>query len=112
MRIKFEEQGGVAYFPGLSRPFTLGDDDLSEEEAGELKRLADAARFFDLPSSVGSPARGAADYKQYTLTIDGEGESRTVRIVEPVTDADLAALLKFVRTKVYAARARERSPRE
>ena len=75
MRIKFSQTGGLAYLPGLNKPVTIEVDHLDKGEAEELKRLVQDARFFDLPAAIGAPARGAADYQQYILTVEDGGRS-------------------------------------
>ncbi|HEX8706716.1 MAG TPA: protealysin inhibitor emfourin [Pyrinomonadaceae bacterium] len=110
MRIRFEEKGGIAFFPGLSQPIAFGTDQLGEEEMGQLRQLIDAARFFELPATVGAPSPGAADYKQYTITIEDHGKSHTVRLLDPVSDPDLGALLNFIRGQARASRSPKRTP--
>lgn len=95
MQVQFKMEGGIAYFPGLSKPVTFDTEKLSKEQASELKRRIEAARFFDLPSTVGAPARGAADYRQYTITVE-DGRRRTVRVIEPIQDAQVAALVEYL----------------
>lgn len=104
MRLAFTMEGGIASFPGLSRPVTLDSDHLSQEEAGELERLVQAARFFDRPTRVGVPPRGAADYRRYTITIADGGRRHTVQVVEPVEDPDLQRLLAYLQAKAKALR--------
>jgi hypothetical protein len=36
MRVQLKIEGGIAYFPGLSRPRVIESDKLSKEEAAEL----------------------------------------------------------------------------
>ena len=62
MRIQFKMEGGIASFPGLSKPITIDSDQLPQQESDELKRLVNTTHFFDLPAVIGSPAPGAADY--------------------------------------------------
>jgi len=45
MRIQFKMEGGIAYFPGLSKPITIDSDQLPTQESDELKRLVNATRF-------------------------------------------------------------------
>jgi len=97
MRVQFKAEGGVAFFPGLSKPKTIDSDDLSPAEAAKLKRLVTAARFYDLPADPPQRA-GAADYRQYTITIE-DGRRHTVRLADPVEDPDLQALLDFLSEK-------------
>jgi hypothetical protein len=98
MRVQFKTEGGVAFFPGLSKPTIIDGDDLPPKEAAELKRLAAAARFFGLPADP--PRRtGAADYRQYTITIEDGQRSHTVRLADPIEDPDLQALVDFLSEK-------------
>jgi hypothetical protein len=99
----------MAFFPGLREPFMFDTDQLSGGEAAQLKELVGTARFFELPSSVGAPQSGAMDYKEYSLSIEDDEKSHTVRLVEPVADANLANLLNFIREKVRAVRAAKRT---
>ncbi len=99
MRIQFKMEGGIAYFPGLSKPITIDTNELPEQEADELKRLVNATRFFDLPAVIGSPAPGAADYRQYTITIEDNGKQHTVRLTDPIVDPNLQALLTYLKTR-------------
>ena len=55
MRVIFQSEGGIAHFPGLSRPVTIDGDQLPEQAAVELRALIEAARLFDQPAQVGSP---------------------------------------------------------
>src|SRR2546428_11651518 len=91
--------GGIAYFPGLSKPILIDSDKLPREESDELKRLVNATHFFDLPPVVGSPPPGAADYRQYTITIEDEGKQHTVRLTDPIEDPHLHALLTHLKTR-------------
>ena len=108
MRIEFSQTGGIGYFPGLNKPVTVEVDHLDKEEAEELKRLVEAARFFDLPAAIGAPARGAADYQQYILTVEDGGRQHTVRVLVPVEDVALQELVRAVQKHVKAARAADR----
>jgi Emfourin len=112
MRIDFTQGGGLGYFPGLNKPVTIEVDRLEASEAEELKRLVEAAHFFDLRATIGAPAQGAADYQYYVLTVEDRGRQHTVRIFIPVEDVTLQDLIHAVQKQVKAARAigRETSP--
>jgi hypothetical protein len=97
MRIQFKIEGGIAYFPGLSQPLTLDSAQLSQNDAAELKRLIDQTQFFDLPEQVGTPPRGAADYYIYTVTIEEDGRSHTVRMTDFVQEPKLKELLNLLK---------------
>ena len=99
MKIQFKMDGGIAAFPGLSKPVLVDSDALSADDAAQLQQLVNAARFFDLPAKVGQPLRGAADYRTYTITIEDGKQRRTVSIVDPIEDANLAALIDYLKAK-------------
>jgi hypothetical protein len=104
MQIQFIMQGGIAYIPRLREPMMLESDQLPVQEAEELKRLVKATDFFQLPTVVGAPSPGAADYYRYTITIQDEGKHHTVQLIEPVKDPNLQALLSYLRARRSAAR--------
>jgi hypothetical protein len=98
MRVQLKMEGGLAYFPGLSKPITIDTDALPAEEVDKLKQLLNAAHFFDLPSVINTAAPGAADYHQYTLTVDDDSKHHTVRLTDPIGDSNLQALLTYLKT--------------
>jgi hypothetical protein len=104
MRVQLKIEGGLAHFPGLSQPTLIDGAALPAEEADELRRLVEAARFFDRPSTVGAPSPGAADYRRYTISIEEGGRQHTVTLVDPVADPDLQKLLRFLQAKARALR--------
>ncbi len=104
MRIQFKMEGGIAYFPGLSKPITIDSDQLPKQESDELKRLVNATRFFDLPIAMGLPSPGAADYRQYTITIQDEGKQHTVHLTDLIEDPNLQALLAYLRARRSATK--------
>jgi UTP-glucose-1-phosphate uridylyltransferase len=104
MRVEFQTEGGIAHFPGLSRPVVIESDVLAEEDARELKRLVEAARFFERPTVVGAPRCGAADYRQYTIIVEEEGRQHTIQLADPVEDPALQELLRFLQTRARALR--------
>jgi hypothetical protein len=99
MRIQFKMEGGIASFPGLSKPITIDSDQLPQQESDELKRLVNATHFFNLPAVIGSPAPGSADYFLYTITMQDDGKQHTVRLTDPIEDPNLRALLTYFRTR-------------
>lgn len=99
MRIEFKMEGGFAHFPGLSKPVRIDADQLSREESAQLEQLVQKARFFDLPGKVNVARKGAADYYQYTITIQMDKQSHTIKLVDPVEDTNLNELLLFLKKK-------------
>jgi hypothetical protein len=99
LRIEFKTEGGFAHFPGLSKPVVIDTDQLSQEESAKLEQLVHRARFFDLPGKVNAPRKGAADYYQYTITIQMGKQSHTIKLVDPVEDTNLNELINFLRKK-------------
>lgn len=95
MRIAFSVDGGIASFPGLRRPVQLDCDALPREQAERLRSLVARARFFT--AAVPDAPPRAADTRTYTLEIDDGRQCRTLRIPEPVADADLRALIAEIR---------------
>ena len=97
MRVQFKVEGGLAYFPGLSKPHVLDSDDLPAAQADRLRQLVDAADFFQQPAAARTLPKGAADYQQYTITVEDGRRRRTIRLTDPIRDADLAALVEYLR---------------
>ena len=107
MRVQFKTDGGFAYLPGLSKPVTIDTDGLTPEEAGKLERLVEAAGFFELPATS-DPPRGGADLRTYTISATSSGRGHTVRIVEPVENPQLQALVDYLSEKARELRAGSR----
>lgn len=105
MYIELSQTGGVSHFPGLSKPVTLDIDLLAEAEQTELRRLIDAAQFFNLPDTLGTPAPGAADYQYIILTIVDGKHQRTVRVLVPVENVPLRELIQNIRKHLKAIHA-------
>jgi hypothetical protein len=106
MQVTFQSEGGIAHFPGLSRPTTMASDQMTAPQAAELRDLVEAAGFFERPAQVGKPAPGAADYRQYTITVDADDRRHTVKLIEPVDDPDLQRLVRFLQEQAKALRAK------
>jgi len=107
MRVHFTVGGGVAYLPGLAKPVVIDSDQLTKADVAELKRLVDAANFFALPSKINPPRPGAADYVQYTVTIEQGEQRHTVEWTDLAEEPNLQQLRIFLQAKAKAARAGE-----
>jgi hypothetical protein len=108
MRVQFAMEGGIAYFPGLSQPVVIDSAALPPEEADELQQLVNATRFFELPTNVGTPPWGAADYRQYTIRIEDGERSHAIQLSDPVEDPHLQKLIRFLQAKARDIRRGER----
>ena len=108
MRIEFATEGGMAYFPGLSKPTVLETDEMEAAEAKRLEGLVEAAGFFGLPVEANAPGRGAADYQRYTVSIERGEQRHSVRFVDPIEDADQRALVNALRALAKERRGGER----
>jgi hypothetical protein len=97
----------------LNKPVAIEIDRLEASEAEEWKRLVEAAHFFDLPTTIGTPACGSADYQYYVLTGEDSGQRHTVHILTLIEDVTLQALMHAIQKQVKAVCAvgREASPK-
>jgi hypothetical protein len=97
MRVELKTEGGFAVFPGLNKPLVIDSRKLSAEDAAELSQKLEALHFFDLPVEASSPAPGAADYRQYTITVQDGQRRHTVKATEPVQNGDLQQFIAYLR---------------
>jgi hypothetical protein len=97
MRVVLQQEGGLA---GLVHPPLVVDSkQLAPEQQRELDQLIVECNFFQLPADGPTPPQGAADYLTYTLTVEREQQTHSIRVADPVTDAALAALIAFVKRR-------------
>ena len=99
MRVELRTEGGIAFFPGLNKPIVLNSNDLSKAQAAKLQQLLDSTRFFELPAASRSVPKGAADMRRYTITVEDGRRRRTVRLVDPIEDTQLQALIEFLQER-------------
>lgn len=93
MRITLRQEGGIAHFPGLARPRVLDTASLPEDDARFVEELVDAAKLFSRPEV---PVTPGADRRTYHITVERDGESRTLSLQDPL-DRELSALVARVR---------------
>ncbi len=103
VRIRLQVEGGIAHFPGLARGREVVLERLPAEDARTAHALIERAHLRSLPGVVGAAPKGAADFRQYTLTLIENGKEHTVRIIEPIEDEALAQLVTFVQRHASAA---------
>lgn len=109
MRVELRTEGGIAFFPGLSKPVVIDDATLSAQQADELDRLLDETAFFEQPERVGTAVLGAADYRSYTISVDDGERQHTITLTEPIQDVRLQELLQFLQTQAKEQRAQARA---
>lgn len=90
MRIIFERTGG---FTGIALRTTVQTEALPETEADELCGMVDSASFFDLPTTIRSPARGA-DQFEYRLTVEADQRRHTIQVGDTAAPDSLQPLLR------------------
>jgi Emfourin len=93
MRITLLRTGGVT---GLRKETSLDTDRLPPERAARLAECVDSCRFFDLPAPEG---KGHPDRFQFFLTVDREGQERTISFHEGSEPKEIAPLLRELRTE-------------
>lgn len=108
MRIEFKTEGGIAYFPGLSKPTVVDTDDLDDAEAERLQRLVASIGFFALPPEASTPRPGAADYQSHTVSIEDGGRHHRVRFADPIGDPEQQALVDALTEFASTRRSAER----
>ena len=100
MRIKFVQCGGLA---GIERELALDTISLSSGEAKTLHKLIENSGFFDLPSLSPTVKKGA-DYFEYEITVESEGEIHTVKTNDMALPPKLVPLISYLRQKELSTR--------
>ena len=96
MKVTFTRTGGVA---GMRLAAALDSEALSPQEAKRLRKLIDAASFFEQPEAFKSPAP-AVDRFQYSVVVE-EGERRKkIDLDESAVPEALRPLLDFLMERV------------
>jgi hypothetical protein len=87
MEVHFERSGG---FAGRKISATI-----REPIAEELRRLIEAARFFELPRRGTTPARGA-DRFQYVVTVSDGPKKHEVTVSDATIPESLQPLIDYL----------------
>ena len=90
--------GGFAQIPALNKPVIIDTAQIEPQLANQLESLVQKSRFFDQPAQAGTLAKGAADYKKYTITVTDGSRVHTVQLTDPITDANLGSLVSRLRS--------------
>jgi hypothetical protein len=97
MTITFKMSGGFAHLPALSRPLTIDTTQIEPQARTELESLVRQSRFFDQPLLGPTPAKGAADYRTYTITVLDGPHVHTIQVTDPIKDINLEQLVSRLR---------------
>ena len=101
MHVKLMISGGLVYAGDLGHPMVLDTQNLGAPDAERLEKLVEAARFFELPTrDPGSVP--PLDSRSYDLTIENAGQTKSVRLIDPVEEPTLHALIEFVKQRTGA----------
>ncbi|MBX3084873.1 MAG: hypothetical protein KF716_24775 [Anaerolineae bacterium] len=102
MRVRLEQDGGFVFMPGLHTVKEVNTKTLPPKIAKTLKRLVTKADFFSLPTKQPEVAKGAADYRTYTITIEDDGKRHSVETPEITENEALRDLIEFVEKSATA----------
>lgn len=97
MKIDFKMDGGFAFLPALSQPISIDTAQVDPQVAAQLESWVREARFFDQPAQTGTAAKGAADHRIYTLTVEDGPRAHTIQLTDPIADASLQRLVSQLR---------------
>jgi hypothetical protein len=96
MKITLMASGGFAYIPALSKPVVIDTAQLDPQTCNQLESCVRDVRFFDQPARPDAPARGAADYRTYTITVQDGPRIHTVQVIDPIKDVNLQRLVSIL----------------
>jgi hypothetical protein len=97
--IYYERGGGQIPTLGSSCG-PISTKSIQPQQAQEVRKLLESAKFFDLDSNL-LPKGGAADYIGYTITVVEEGgmkRKHTVETSQFTAPTELRALIKYLNT--------------
>jgi hypothetical protein len=101
MHVRLMISGGLVYSAGIAHPLTLDSERLTSTDEALLRRLLDDAHFWKLPPK--DPAAAPpVDIRSYDLTIEESGKTQSVRLIDPVEEPRLHALLEFIKQRTGA----------
>lgn len=101
MHVRLMISGGLVYSAGIAHPLTLDSNRMSSSEEARLRQLVADAHFWTLPAK--DPAKAPpVDIRSYDLTIEEAGKTQSVRLIDPVEEPHLHALLEFIKERTGA----------
>lgn len=104
MKITFEMSGGFVFIPAHAKPTTFDTQDIAPDLKGLINALIVETSFFNLPAKVGTPAKGAADYRTYIITVEDDARKHTVTLTDPIADTSLSKLVSHLQNMASSLR--------
>jgi hypothetical protein len=104
MKITIEISGGFAPLPAFSKPVTIDTTKIDSQLARQLESRVREAAFFERPAIIGTPAKGAADYRTYIITVQDGARVHTIRLTDPVTDPAFERLLSLLEAIAFPSK--------
>lgn len=98
MKITLETSGGFAYIPKLNDPIIVDTEQIEPNVASQLELLIRESRFFEQSAGAITVAKGAADYRTYTITVQDGSRIHSVQMTDPISDPYLERLASLLQT--------------
>lgn len=97
MKIYFATSGGLMGI--LNKTVIIDSDSFSEKEKYQFENLLKNSDFFNLQSDP-LPARGAADYINYSISIEDGNQKHVVKTNDVTMSNMLEPLVRFLQNKI------------
>ncbi len=99
MRLTFERDGGLGFFPNLARPLTIDTAQLAPDEAARWQELVAAASLWE--RAPPGPARAGGDRRTYRLRVEEGTRSRDLELHDPLP-AEVRPLVRALEAQAKA----------
>jgi hypothetical protein len=93
VKLRVQQSGGFAHFPGLSQPLEVDTDALPSEDARTVRDCLEGAGFFELLET--QPHR-LPDARVYTISAEDGSRFKSLQFSDPLPDPHLETLLALV----------------
>jgi len=100
--ISYERSGG---FTGMTTKVEVDSDELTLEEKEKVAKLIEEARFFEF-QKADSTSSSVPDQYQYKITVEKDGNKRTIELGESVIPDGFRPLIDYLTQKARSARNR------
>lgn len=97
MKIYFATSGGLMGI--LNKTVIIDSDSFSEKEKYQFENLLKNSDFFNLQSDP-LPPRGAADYINYSISIEDGNQKHVVKTNDVTMSNMLEPLVRFLQNKI------------